>query len=319
MEGVHPGQVLFNGLGLGWDTMPGVESYEIFLKQNPVYTGLRQRNRGFVARFFDDRPAVISLILVLLVILISVFAPLLTPFGSNDIDLEKIASKPSATHILGTDQLGRDLFARLLYGGRFTLLVAFFTVVIAVITGMIMGSIAGYFGGPVDRIVTAAINLFLSIPVFLVLLVAAAASRGQLWVIPVVIGGTSWMETARIVRSRFMQLREEEFVAAARSIGVADSRIIFKHILPQAVVPVTVSAVAGFASAMLMESSLSFLGFGVQPPIPSWGNMLYNAQALLRTSPVRAFAPGFLIFIVCLAFNFIGAGLKQALEPGRDS
>ena len=276
---------------------------------------LEYTDRGFS----DDRVAVISLILVLFIIIISLAAPLFTPYGSNDIDLENISAASSAEHLLGTDELGRDLFSRLLYGGRYTLLVAFLTVMIAAAIGSIMGSLAGYFRGPLDKVISSCTDLFLSIPVFLVLMVLASFGRGHLWIIPLVIGGTSWMETSRVVRSRFIQLKEEEFVAAARLLGVADMKIILKHILPQAMIPATVSAVAGFAGAMLIESSLSFLGFGVQPPIPSWGNMLHNAQSLLRTSPVNAFAPGFMIFIVALAFNFIGAGFKRSLAPRNDS
>ncbi|MBN2071799.1 MAG: ABC transporter permease [Candidatus Krumholzibacteriota bacterium] len=268
--------------------------------------------------FFDDRIAVISMILILFIITISAAAPLMTPYGCNDIDLDNISALPTAEHLLGTDDLGRDLFSRLLYGGRYTLLVAFLTVMISTLIGMIMGSLAGYFGGYADRIVSSLTDLFLSVPVFLVLMVLASFGRGHLWLIPLVIGGGTWMETSRVVRSRLIQLKEEEFVAAARLLGGADMKIIFKHLLPQAAMPVTVSAVVGFASAILIESSLSFLGFGVQPPVPSWGNMLHNAQMSLRVSPVSAFAPGFLIFMAALAFNFIGAGLKRSLAPGGE-
>ncbi|MCK4538239.1 MAG: ABC transporter permease [Candidatus Krumholzibacteria bacterium] len=271
----------------------------------------------FGGGFRDDRPAVISLILILLILLISVMAPLFSPYGMNEIDLDRVGAAPSPDHILGTDELGRDVFTRLLYGGRYSLFIAFFSIIIGVSAGIIFGSIAGYFRGPVDRAVCGLTDLFLSIPVFLILMVAASAAGGKIFVIPIVIGATSWMETARTVRSEFMRLRQEEFIEAARSLGVSDYSIVFRHILPQAVVPVTVSATAGFAAAILIESSLSFLGFGVQPPLPTWGNMLNNAQSLLRTAPVAAVAPGFLIFIVCLSFNFVAAGLKRVLA--RDS
>ncbi len=269
--------------------------------------------------FGSDRTAVVSAVLVALILIISVAAPLFTPYGSNQIDLDSILASPSAEHILGTDELGRDLFSRLLYGGRYTLLVALLAVIISGAIGTMMGSLAGYFRGPADRVISSCTDLFLSIPVFLVIMVLASAGRGRLWMIPLVIGGTSWMETSRVVRSRFIQLKEEEFVSAARLLGVADVKIIMKHILPQALVPATVSAVAGFSGAMLIESSLSFLGFGVQPPIPSWGNMLHNAQALLRNSPMSAFAPGFMIFIAALSFNFIASGLKRSLAVRDDS
>lgn len=274
--------------------------------------------RSFTSRFLGSGPATVSLMLLVLIALISALAPLLTPYGRDEIDLENIAAPPSAEHVLGTDELGRDLFARLLYGGRFTLVVAFASMMLAAAAGVLLGSAAGFFGGAVDRLVSALVDLFLSVPVFLVLLVAASASIGRIWIIPVVIAGTSWMETARLVRARFMQLREEGFVEAARSLGAGSGKIIFRHMLPQAMAQVAVAGAVGFANAMLVESSLSFLGFGVQPPIATWGNMLHNGRILLRTAPVSAFAPGFLIFIVCLCANYVGAGLKQALaREGR--
>lgn len=278
-------------------------------------SGIYERGNG---RILDERPATVSMILILLILAVCLLAPLFTPYGSNEMDLDDIARPPSAAHILGTDELGRDLFTRLLYGGRFTLLVAFLSVATGALTGILLGSVAGWFGGVADRFVTASIDLFLSIPVFLVLLVAASAGAGKIWIIPLVIGGTSWMETARLVRSGFRQIRGEEFVVAARSIGAGDAGVVFRHILPQAVAPVIVSATAGFANAMLIESSLSFLGFGVQPPLPTWGNMLQNAQVLLRSSPVAAFAPGFMIFITSLSFNMAGAGIKRFLAPEEE-
>ncbi len=254
-----------------------------------------------------------SALLVALMAAVSIFAPYFTPYGMNEIDLDNISEGPGPRHVLGTDELGRDLFARLLYGGRFSLMIAFASVSIGVVTGVVLGGAAGYFGGAVDRMITGLIDVFLSIPVFLVLLVAASAAGGSVLMIPVIIGGTSWMETARTVRARFMQLGNEEFVQAARSIGAGDRSIFLRHILPQALMPVTVAATSGFAGAMLIESSLSFLGFGIQPPLPSWGNMLHNAQSLIRVSPLAAFAPGFMIFMSCLAFNFIAARLKRVL------
>ncbi|HSG27346.1 MAG TPA: ABC transporter permease [Candidatus Krumholzibacterium sp.] len=254
-----------------------------------------------------------SALLVALLAVVSVFAPFFTPYGMNEIDLDNINAGPGPGHVLGTDELGRDLFARLLFGGRFSLMIAFASVSIAVVTGIVLGGAAGYFGGAVDRMITGLIDVFLSIPVFLVLLVAASAAGGSILMIPVIIGATTWMETARTVRARFMQLGNEEYVQAARSIGAGDRSIFLRHILPQALMPVTVAATSGFAGAMLIESSLSFLGFGIQPPLPSWGNMLHNAQSLIRVSPLAAFAPGFLIFMSCLAFNFIAARLKRVL------
>jgi peptide/nickel transport system permease protein len=161
------------------------------------------------------------------------------------------------------------------------------------------------------------VDLFLSIPVFLVMLVAASFSGGRLWMIPLLIGGMSWMETARVVRSRFRQIKEDGFVEAARTTGATTPWIIFRHMLPQAAGAVLVSAAAGLASAMLVESSLSFLGFGVQPPVPTWGNMMTGALSNLRTSPLAAFAPGLMIFVTCLGFNLLCEGYRRALAKDR--
>jgi peptide/nickel transport system permease protein len=262
-------------------------------------------------------PAVYSLALILLVIAVSVLAPLMTPYDRDTIDLGAILAPPSMEHVLGTDDLGRDVFTRLIYAGRFSMLVALFSVALAFVLGMAMGTIAGFRGGAVDAAVTMAIDLFLSIPVFLVLLVAASAGGGRLWLIPIVIGGTSWMETARIVRSLVMSLKEEGFVEAARAAGAGNASLVVRHMLPQALPPAIVSATIGFAQAMLVESALSFLGFGVQPPVPTWGNMLQNASVFIREGPVAAFAPGFMIFITCLSFNNVGEGLRRMLAIER--
>ncbi|MBN1165281.1 MAG: ABC transporter permease [Candidatus Krumholzibacteriota bacterium] len=275
-------------------------------------------SRGALSgRFFEDHLAVISLILVLFIALISILAPVLAPYPRDKIDLDNISSGPSAEHVLGTDELGRDVFTRLIFGGRFTLLIAGGSVLVALVVGVMMGTLAGYFGGWVDQVVSAAVDVFLSIPVFLIVLILASLSSGRIWIIPLVIGGTSWMEPARLIRTGLLRLREEEFVEAAHSLGVSGWKKVFRHMLPPALSPVLVTATIGFSQAMLIESSLSFLGFGVQPPVPTWGNMLYNGQIFLRTSPLAAFAPGFLIFTVCLCFNFTGRGLKRVLVAGK--
>ena len=268
---------------------------------------------GYLSRVFAYRPAFYGVLLVAVVILMTLFAPLLTPYGRETIDLDAILSPPSASHVLGTDELGRDLFTRIMYGGRFSLMVALASIALATGIGLLFGALAGYFGGLWENLVTGAVDLFMSVPVFLVLLVAAVLGGGRMWLIPLVIGSTMWMEAARVVRARFLQLKREEYVEAARSLGSNDFAIVFRHMLPQALPPVIVAATIGFAHAMLIESALSFLGFGIQPPIPTWGNILHNAQAFLRSSPLIAAAPGFMIFVTCLCFNFIGDGLRRAL------
>jgi peptide/nickel transport system permease protein len=279
----------------------------------PARVSPRCGARGFA----ENRPAVYSLMLIALLVAATLLAPVMTPHGRDAMDLQSILAPPSAQHPLGTDELGRDVLARLLYAGRFSMLVAFCSVAIALAIGVLMGTIAGYFGRSADAAVTIAVDLFLSVPVFLVLLVVASAAGGRLWIIPLVIGGTSWMETSRVVRSLVLSLRDEGFVEAARAAGAKETSIIARHVLPQTLPSLVVSATVGFAQAMLVESALSFLGFGVQPPVPTWGNMLQNAAVFIREAPVAAFAPGFMIFVICLSFNQIGEGLRAMLAIDR--
>ncbi|MDD3643504.1 MAG: ABC transporter permease [Candidatus Krumholzibacteria bacterium] len=254
-----------------------------------------------------------------LVVAVSLLAPLLGPWERDAIDLDRIAAPPSSGHPLGTDRLGRDVLTRLLYGGRYTLLVAGLSVAFAAALGAALGGAAGWLGGAVDRIVAGLADLFLSVPVFLVMLVAAAAAGGRIWTIPLVIGGMSWMETARVVRSRFAVIRREEYVEAARAAGAGGGRIVVRHLLPQAASPIAVAATAGLANAMLVESSLSFLGFGVQPPVPTWGNMLTGAVSTLRSAPAAALAPGLMIFATCFAFNLLCGDRLAGLANRRSS
>ncbi len=268
---------------------------------------------GLAVHILRQRPAIYAVILVLLVASLSILAPLFSPYGRDAMDLERILAPPSPDHVLGTDELGRDLFTRILYGGRITLFVAFASVAIATILGLVLGSLAGYFGGLWERLVTGAVDLFMSVPVFLVLLAVLSLGGGGIWFVPLVIGATSWMETARISRARLLSLRRSEFVDAARSLGLGDAALITRHMMPHALPHIIAAATVGFANAMLVESALSFLGFGIQPPVPTWGNMLQNAQILLRTSPIVAVAPGLMIFLMCISFNFMGEGLRKAL------
>ena len=283
-----------------------------------AFTPVHRTSGGWGARFLAYRPGVYALILIALLAAVSILAPLLTPYGRDILDLDRILSPPAADHVLGTDELGRDLFSRLLFGGRFTLMVAFLSVLIATVIGITLGAAAGYFGGRVDLFVSGLVDLFLSVPVFLVIMVAASAAGGRLWAIPLIIGATSWMETARLVRSRFLSLRTEGFIEAARSLGTSNLDIVTRHMLPNSLPVIIVAMTVGFAQAMLIESALSFLGFGVQPPVPTWGNMLHNAHMLLRQAPAAAFAPGLMIFITSLSFNFAGRGFKAALAGERE-
>jgi len=274
----------------------------------------RGEGSSLLRRLFQHERTRVAAILLVLILVSSLMAPLLSPYDCNTINLDRILVSPSVEHVLGTDEMGRDLFTRLLYGGRYSILIAFGSVLVSLLIGISVGCVSGYFGGLADRALTAAVDLFLSLPVFLVLLILGSLSGGRVWLLPVIIGSFSWMEIARIVRAEFVAIERREFVSAARSVGVGDFSLIFRHILPIALGPVVVSATAGLAQAMLAESALSFLGLGVQPPVPTWGNMLRNAQVFIQSSPTVAFAPGFLIFITCLSFNLIGEGLSEALS-----
>ncbi len=270
-----------------------------------------------LGRFVAYRPGLYSLVLIGLVCVLALLAPVVAPHARDAMDLNLILAAPTPEHVLGTDDLGRDVLSRLIYAARFSMLVALSAVAIATAIGILMGTLSGYLGGRADAAVTIVMDLFLSVPVFLVLLVAASLGGGRLWVVPVIIGATSWVEPARIVRALVFSLKEEGFVAASRAAGAKDLGLVARHLLPQTIPSIIVSASVGFAQAMLAESALSFLGYGVQPPVPTWGNMLENAQVVIRQAPLAAFAPGFMIFITCLAFNYLGEGLRRALAIER--
>ncbi|MCD6379234.1 ABC transporter permease [bacterium] len=280
---------------------------------DPAKMPVRSRGMGVFARFMSNRLAVIALIYIILISTVSIFAPLFSTYERDGIDLQNIMASPSSAHFLGTDLLGRDTFTRLMYGARFSLFVALGSISIATMIGVFLGSLAGFFGGLIDYVVTAIVDIFLSIPIFLVLLIAASVFGGTLLVIPLVIGSVSWMETARIVRAKIQSMRKSGFVEASFTIGERSWLIVLKHVLPHVASSIAVSATIGFANVMLIESALSFLGYGIQPPVPTWGNMLNSALTILRTAPMAAFAPGLLIFITCLCFNLLGKGLKSSL------
>jgi peptide/nickel transport system permease protein len=225
---------------------------------------------------------------------------------------------------MGTDPLGRDLLTRVLYGGRISMLVGLLVVAITLIIGIPVGAVAGYFGGTVDNVLMRITDAALSLPALLVLILLSAILRevdlpliesNSVATIALVIGLLSWMTVARLVRASFLAIREKDFVIAARSLGASDFRIMIRHILPNAVGPIIVEATLEMGYAIMQESGLSFLGFGIQPPTPSWGNLLSNAQAHLSEHPWLAIFPGLMIFLVIIAINYIGDGLRDAFDP----
>jgi peptide/nickel transport system permease protein len=262
----------------------------------------------------------------------AVFAKQLAPFDPNAIDNVHWQGTPlppcfqdgaqCAGHPLGTDEVGRDLLSRLLFGARISLMVGLFAVLMEVLIGTTLGAISGYYGGRVDWVIMRITDVFLSIPLLPLLLVltaivAASSSKAALnfGVIVLIIGALSWMSVARLVRASFLSLREREFTEAARAIGNRDGRIIFRHILPNAVAPIVVQATLDIAGVIVLESTLSYLGFGIQPPTASWGNMLSNSQANLQVAWWAAVFPGLCILATVLSINYIGDGLRDALDP----
>lgn len=231
------------------------------------------------------------------------------------IDITLALLPPSWEHPLGTDDLGRDVLARILYGARISLLVGFVAVGIATLIGIVLGALAGYYGRWTDSIIMRFVDIMLCFPTFFLILAVIAFLEPSIWNIMIIIGLTGWMGVARLVRAEFLSLRERDFVQAARALGASDGRIIFRHLLPNALSPVLVSATLGVAGAILTESALSFLGIGVQPPTPSWGNMLIAGKQTLGTAWWLSVFPGLAILFTVLGYNLLGEGIRDALDP----
>ena len=258
---------------------------------------------------------ILGLIIVLGVTFAAVFAPLIAPFDPNELHLDAILKAPCAEFPLGTDRLGRDVLSRLLYGGRVSLWVGFVAVGISISIGALLGLVSGYFGGLVDEIVMRFVDIMLCFPSFFLILAVVAFLEPSLFNIMVVIGLTSWMGVARLVRAATLTLREREFVSAARLAGTSTWRIMTRHILPNAMAPVTISAILGIGGAILIESGLSFLGLGVQPPQASWGNMLMDGKSVIEEASWLSLFPGLAILITVLGYNLLGESLRDFLDP----
>lgn len=252
------------------------------------------------------------------IILVMFLMAAVASFSSADpaaIDIGQSLLPPSIAHPLGTDDLGREVLVRMLYGARISLLVGFVAVGISTIIGIILGSLAGYYGGWVDALVMRFVDIMLCFPTFFLILAVIAFLDPSIWNIMIVIGLTSWMGIARLIRAEFLSLRQRDFVLAAQALGASDLRLIFRHILPNAMSPVLVSATLGVAGAILTESALSFLGIGVQPPTPSWGNMLIIGKQTLGSAWWLSVFPGLAILITVLGYNLLGEGVRDALDP----
>lgn len=256
-----------------------------------------------------------GLMIVGLMSVAALLAPLIAPYDPTALNVDHILQGPSAAHLFGTDALGRDVFSRMLYGARVSLWVGFVAVGISVAIGLALGLAAGYFGGIVDEAIMRGVDVMLCFPSFFLILAVIAFLEPSLTNIMVVIGATSWMGVARLVRAETLTLRRRDFVLAAKVAGAGSPRIIAVHILPNAIAPVLVSATLGVAGAILVESSLSFLGLGVQPPMPSWGNMLMEGKDVLTFAPWLSFFPGLAILITVLGYNLLGEALRDLFDP----
>lgn len=266
-------------------------------------------------RFKKNPLSVAGLVIILALAGIALLAPLISPHEPTKIDVYNVLSPPSSNHPFGTDELGRDLLSRMIWGSRASLKVGFIAVGIAISIGTILGAIAGYYGGKIDALLMRFVDIMLAFPTFFLILAVIAIVEPSISTIMIIIGLTGWMDVSRLIRAEFLTLKERDFVAAAQALGASDPRLIFRHIIPNALSPVFVAATFGIAGAILTESGLSFLGLGVQPPEPSWGNILTSGKDNITVAWWLSLFPGIAILITVLSYNLVGEGLRDALDP----
>ena len=279
-------------------------------------TARADRRAGYLwRRFRRNRLALAALVYLLAVHLVAVLAPRLAPHSPEAIDLLNQFGPRSATHPLGTDETGRDVLSRLIFGARTSLAVGLAAMAVAMTIGALLGAVSGFYGGVVDAVVMRVADGMLTIPTFFLALLVLAVFGSNIVNVVLTIGGMGWMVVARVVRAEVLRTLPQEFVAAARAIGASDARLLFRHLLPQALPSMIVAATLGVAYAILTESALSYLGLGVQPPMPTWGNMLTGAQHYVWTKPILAVYPGVMIMLTVLSYNAVGDALRDTLDP----
>ncbi|NTG70899.1 ABC transporter permease [Rhizobium rhizogenes] len=286
----------------------------------PVFAHNRWWQNRTLRRFARHKLALLGVAMITTIILACLIGPSLLPYDELFIDLRARFAPPftAGYHIFGTDPLGRDVAVRLFMAGRISLLVGFFAMVLSTLIGTTIGVVAGYYGGRLGMLLMRFVDAFLSFPSIFLLLALAAFIKPSPFMITVIIAVTSWMETARIVEAEVRSLRERDFVLAARMLGLTNRWIMFRELLPNAIGPIIVAATLTVARAILLEAYVSFLGYGIQPPLPSWGNMLNGAQQYLASAPWLAIVPGVAITLAVTSFNFIGDGLRDALDARSD-
>ncbi len=268
-----------------------------------------------LARLRRARLAIAGLVVIVLLTVMAIFAGAIAPYGENEIDLFNITAPPTADHWLGTDELGRDELSRLMYGGRVSLLVGVAAALVSTLIGIVVGALSGYYGGWLDGVLMRLVDVMLAFPAIFLLLIVFSLRGSSVVSVIFFLGGFGWMWLARVIRGEFLSLKAREFVEAARSVGVPDGRIILRHLMPNVIAPIIVSTTLSIAYYMLAEATLSFLGFGVPPGTPTWGNMLNSARPNYTAHPILAITPGLTLTVAVLAINFVGDGLRDAFDP----
>lgn len=286
-------------------------------RTTPVATQEKSRSIWLIAlrRFIKNRVAVFSAVFLIVMCIVAAIGPWIAPQNPNAVNILLPHAAPSSDHLLGTDENGRDIFSRLIVGAQASMAVGLISMLISISIGVLVGSLAGFVGGWTDSILMRITDGMMAIPYFFLVLIVVAVFGTSFRNIVIVIGATSWMIVARIVRSEVLRYRNFEFVTAARSVGASNFRLLFRHVVPHTSPSIIVAATLGVANAILLESALSYLGLGIQQPQASWGNMLSNSQAYLFDNPILPLYPGLLILLVVLAFNFLGDALRDALDP----
>jgi peptide/nickel transport system permease protein len=265
--------------------------------------------------FKRNKLALFSLLFILLIIAAAIFAPFIAPYNPDKINVNAILLPPSFSHWLGTDQLGRDVLSRLIYGSRISIEVGFIAVSISLFIGVVIGAFSGYYSGLIDSLLMRFVDIMLTFPSFFLILAISAILKPSIINIMIIIGLTSWMGVARIVRAEFIQNRQKDYVLAAKASGASDSYIIFSEILPNCIAPILVSATLGIAGAILIQASLAFLGIGIMPPTPSWGGMLSRGKTYIMIAWWLTLFPGIAILMTVLSFNLMGEAVRDALDP----
>jgi peptide/nickel transport system permease protein len=268
-----------------------------------------------LSRLFKNKLVIIGTVIISVFILLAVLAPLLAPYQPNAQNIEQKLESPSWKHWMGTDEYGRDVFSRIIYGSRISISIGFVAVGISLLIGILLGAISGYFGGWVDQVIMRLVDVFLCIPTIYLILILVTLLGPNIINVMIVIGVTSWPGLCRMVRAEFLSLKQRDYVSAAQAIGNSNKRIIFRHILPNALAPVYVTATFAIAGAILMESGLSFLGFGVQPPTATWGNILTAGKDYIHSAWWLMFFPGVMITCTVLGYALLGDGLRDVLDP----